>query len=98
MDPHVAEALKTMSKKITDFSATSQPAISGLASKIDTLPGTVTTMQEQLNQQAEAINDLITTVDNTSNTSKIECHQDLKSSEGLCGQGTQDRRQESRRR
>ena len=55
MDPHVAEALKTMSKGINDFTKASSSAIDRLTSKIDTMSATVMTMQDQLQKQAELL-------------------------------------------
>ena len=49
----MAEALKTMSKGVNEFTKSSSKAIDGLTSKIDTMSGTVTIMQEQLKKQAE---------------------------------------------
>ena len=55
MDPHVAEALKTMSTGINEFTKSSSSAIGGLTSKIETMSETVTTMQEQLKKQVELL-------------------------------------------
>ena len=48
MDPHMAEALKTMIKTLNEFTKSSSKVIDRLTSKIDTMSGTVTIMQDQL--------------------------------------------------
>ena len=55
MDPYVAEALKTISTGINEFTKSSSSAIGRLTSKIKTMSETVTTMQEQLKKQAELL-------------------------------------------
>ena len=69
MDPHVAEALKTMSKGVNEFTKSSSKAIDGLTSKIDTMSGTVTIMQEQLKKQAENLETVMGQVGEASKSS-----------------------------
>ena len=68
MDPHVAEALRSMSQGIFDFSTTPKAAVSGLTEKIESLSGTVSSMQDQLNQRSESIKQLTANVDKSSSS------------------------------
>ena len=69
MDPHVAEALKTMIKTSNEFTKSSSRAIDGLTSKIESMSGTVTIMQDQLKKQAESLETLMGQVGEASKSS-----------------------------